>query len=109
MFFEYFFIIKYFFYIVIFVSLLFLFSIFSVYQQFDFEKYSTYECGFNPYGDARIKFDIKFYLIGILFIISDLEVSYLFPWIFALPYIGHIGFCGMLVFMVLITLGFAYE
>lgn len=69
MFLEYFFIIKYFFIILAFVSVLFLGSIFFVYQQIDFEKFSVYECGFNPYGDARVKFDIKFYLVGILFII----------------------------------------
>lgn len=80
-----------------------------MYQQIDFEKISVYECGFNPYGDARVKFDIKFYLVGILFIIFDLEVSFLFPWVLALPFVGYIGFCGMLLFMVLVTLGFIYE
>jgi len=69
MFLEYFLIIKYFFLVLIFVCILFIVSFFFVYQQIDYEKISVYECGFNPYGDARVKFDIKFYLVGILFII----------------------------------------
>jgi NADH-quinone oxidoreductase subunit A len=79
MFIEYFFLVKYIFFALIVAVILFLISFFFVYQQPDNEKLSAYECGFNPFGDARSKFDVRFYLVGILFIIFDLEIAYLFP------------------------------
>jgi len=78
-------------------------------QENDIEKVSAYECGFDPFGEARQKFDIRFYLVCILFIIFDLEVSFLFPWTVALPQIGLFGFWSMFVFLVILTLGFVYE
>lgn len=75
----------------------------------DQEKLSTYECGFNPFGDARSKFDIKFYLVAILFLIFDLEIAFLFPWAITLGKIGVLGFVSMMVFLVILTVGFIYE
>lgn len=75
----------------------------------DTEKVSPYECGFNPFEDARQKFDVRFYLVGILFIIFDLEVSFLFPWTISLSYIGYCGFFAMMIFLIILTLGFIYE
>ncbi len=75
----------------------------------DPEKVSPYECGFNPFEDARQKFDVRFYLVGILFIIFDLEVSFLFPWALTLSYIGYCGFFAMIIFLAILTLGFIYE
>lgn len=73
------------------------------------EKVSAYECGFNPFGDARSKFDVKFYLVAILFIIFDLEVSFLFPWAMALNKLTLFGFWTMIVFLGILTIGFVYE
>jgi len=75
----------------------------------DPEKVSPYECGFNPFEDARQKFDVRFYLVGILFIIFDLEVTFLFPWALTLSYIGYCGFYAMMIFLAILTLGFIYE
>jgi len=91
-------------------SLAFLLSFSKVYNtSAAFEKISPYECGFNPFEDSRNQFDISFYLIGILFIIFDLEVSFLFPWALALNHIELFGFLAMLVFLVVLTIGFIYE
>jgi NADH-quinone oxidoreductase subunit A len=79
MFIEYVYIFKYFFFAILISLFLFCLSFFFVYQVANSEKATSYECGFNPFGDARVKFEIKFYLIGILFIIFDLELVYLFP------------------------------
>ena len=73
------------------------------------EKLSAYECGFEPFDDARGKFDVRFYLVAILFIIFDLEVALLFPWAISLQEIGVFGFWSMLVFLSILTLGFVYE
>ncbi len=73
------------------------------------EKLSPYECGFEPFGDARQKFDVRFYLVAILFIIFDLEVAFLFPWAIALGALGVFGFVSMLVFLGVLTVGFIYE
>lgn len=73
------------------------------------EKLSPYECGFDPFGDARGKFDVRFYLVAILFIIFDLEVAFLFPWAVALKDIGLLGFWSMMVFLGVLTIGFIYE
>src|ERR1700690_1998827 len=75
----------------------------------DPEKISAYECGFNAFDDARMKFDVRFYLVSILFIIFDLEVSFLFPWAVAFKQIGVYGFWSMMVFLGVLTIGFTYE
>ena len=79
------------------------------YKQPDPEKLSAYECGFNAFDDARMKFDVRFYLVAILFIIFDLEVSFLFPWAVAFGQIGVYGFWSMVVFLGVLTIGFIYE
>ncbi len=79
------------------------------YQQPDPEKLSAYECGFNAFDDARMKFDVRFYLVAILFIIFDLEVSFLFPWAVAFGKIGSYGFWSMMMFLGVLTIGFIYE
>lgn len=78
-------------------------------QNPDPEKNSAYECGFPPFGDARSKFDVRFYLVSILFIIFDLEVAFLFPWAVTLGKIGLYGFWSMMVFLGVLTIGFIYE
>ena len=75
----------------------------------DPEKNSAYECGFNAFDDARMKFDVRFYLVSILFIIFDLEVAFLFPWAVAFKDVGLVGFWSMIVFLGVLTVGFAYE
>jgi len=72
-------------------------------------KVSAYECGFNAFDDARMKFDVRFYLVSILFIIFDLEVAFLFPWAVAFKDISMVGFWSMIVFLCVLTIGFAYE
>ena len=79
------------------------------YQQPDPEKLSAYECGFNAFDDARMKFDVRFYFVAILFIIFDLEVSFLFPWAVAFGEIGAFGFWAVMVFLAVLTIGFIYE
>ena len=78
-------------------------------QRPDSEKLSAYECGFAPFGDARAKFDVRYYLVAILFIIFDLEVAFLFPWAVSLGKIGVFGFWSMVVFLGVLTIGFVYE
>jgi len=75
----------------------------------DPEKVSAYECGFNAFDDARMKFDVRFYLVSILFIIFDLEVAFLFPWAVAFKQVGVFGFWSMMVFLAILTVGFIYE
>jgi len=75
----------------------------------DPEKLSAYECGFNAFDDARMKFDIRFYLVSILFIIFDLEVAFLFPWAISLKEVGVFGFWSMMIFLAVLTIGFVYE
>ena len=75
----------------------------------DPEKTSAYECGFNAFDDARMKFDVRFYLVAILFIIFDLEVAFLFPWAVSLGEIGVFGFWSMVTFLGVLTVGFIYE
>ena len=79
------------------------------YSKPDPEKLSAYECGFNAFDDARMKFDVRFYLVSILFIIFDLEVAFLFPWAVAFRKIGAFGFWSMMVFLGVLTVGFIYE
>jgi NADH-quinone oxidoreductase subunit A len=78
-------------------------------QNPDSEKLSPYECGFEPFADARSRFDVRFYLVSILFIIFDLEVAFLFPWAASLGAIGMFGFWSMIVFLGVLTVGFIYE
>ena len=78
-------------------------------QNPDSEKLSAYECGFEAFGDARLRFDVRFYLVSILFIIFDLEVAFLFPWAVALGEIGMMGFASMMIFLLILTAGFIYE
>lgn len=73
------------------------------------EKLSPYECGFEAFSDARLKFDVRFYLIAILFIIFDLEIAFLFPWAVSLYDIGLFGFFSMIIFLIILTVGFIYE
>ena len=75
----------------------------------DPEKLSAYECGFNAFSDARMKFDVRFYLVSILFIIFDLEVAFLFPWSITLKATGVFAFWSMIVFLAVLTVGFIYE
>jgi NADH-quinone oxidoreductase subunit A len=75
----------------------------------DSEKLSPYECGFEAFEDARMKFDVRYYLIAILFIIFDLEIAFLFPWAVALESIGQPGFWAMMIFLAVLVIGFVYE
>ena len=73
------------------------------------EKLSAYECGFEPFDDSRMEFDVRFYLVAILFIIFDLEIAFLFPWAVSLGSIGALGFWSMMIFLFVLTIGFIYE
>ena len=75
----------------------------------DPEKLSAYECGFEAFGDSRMEFDVRFYLVAILFIIFDLEIAFLFPWAISLGNIGSLGFWSMMIFLFVLTIGFVYE
>ena len=75
----------------------------------DAEKLSPYECGFEAFEDARMKFDVRYYLIAILFILFDLEIAFLFPWAVVLPEIGLFGFVSMMIFLLILVIGFVYE
>ena len=75
----------------------------------DPEKLSVYECGFEPFEDSRMEFDVRFYLVAILFIIFDLEIAFLFPWAISLGHIGLFGFVSMMIFLFILTIGFIYE
>ena len=75
----------------------------------DAEKLSPYECGFEAFEDARMKFDVRYYLVAILFILFDLEIAFLFPWAVVLQDIGFFGFASMMVFLAILVVGFIYE
>ncbi len=75
----------------------------------DSEKLSPYECGFEPFEDSRMKFDVRYYLVAILFIIFDLEIAFLFPWAVVLDQIGLFGFLAMMLFLAILVIGFIYE
>ena len=75
----------------------------------DPEKLSAYECGFEAFGDSRMEFDVRFYLVAILFIIFDLEIAFLFPWAISLGNLGTLGFWSMMIFLFVLTVGFVYE
>nr|YP_009647092.1 NADH dehydrogenase subunit 3 [Chloroparvula japonica]QBX98771.1 NADH dehydrogenase subunit 3 [Chloroparvula japonica] len=87
------------------IGLSFVFAV----QKPDPEKISAYECGFDPFDDARGRFDIRFYLVAILFIIFDLEVMFLFPWAMVLNQLNMFGFWTMIAFLLILTVGFVYE
>ena len=75
----------------------------------DSEKLSAYECGFEAFSDSRIEFDVRFYMVAILFIIFDLEIAFLFPWAISLGNIGTLGFWSMMIFLFVLAVGFVYE
>jgi NADH-quinone oxidoreductase subunit A len=79
------------------------------YRAPDAEKLSAYECGFDAFDDARMKFDVRYYLVAILFIIFDLEVAFLFPWAITFGKLGWFGFWSMMVFLAVLTVGYVYE
>jgi len=102
--------------IIIFLTIALLLSLGFVVMNFAFspknpdpEKLSAYECGFEPFNDSRMEFDIRFYLVAILFIIFDLEIAFLFPWAITLGNIGYFGFFSMMLFLFILTIGFIYE
>ena len=101
-------------YFFIFVSgglscIIFLLSYFLILRDYDIEKVSAYECGFEPFEDTRSTFDVRFYLVAILFIIFDLEITFLFPWSLILDNLNSFGFWSMIYFLILLTIGFIYE
>ena len=89
--------------------LLFFISFIFVYQSPNQEKLSVYECGFSPFSDSRNKFEVKFYIISILFIIFDLEIVFLFPWVIVLNNLGFLGFFSIILFLFILLIGFIYE
>ena len=102
--------------IIIFLAIALILSIGFIFVNFIFspkkpdpEKLSTYECGFEPFNDSRMEFDVRFYLVAILFIIFDLEIAFLFPWAISLGNIGILGFTSMMIFLFILTIGFIYE
>lgn len=106
---EYVLILKYLLVSIAFVLILMSVSGILVYQQPESEKLTAYECGFNPYGDARNKFEVRFYLVGVLFLIFDLELSFLFPFVVTMESISWNGILTMGWFLGILTLGFWYE
>ena len=78
-------------------------------KSYDIEKNSPYECGFNPFQDAREPFEIQFYLVAILFIIFDLEISFLIPWVIVFRFVGLSGLLFVIIFLIVLTIGFVYE
>ena len=102
--------------IIIFLAISLILSIGFIFVNFVFapknpdpEKLSTYECGFEAFDDSRMEFDVRFYLVAILFIIFDLEIAFLFPWAISLGTIGVFGFVSMMIFLFILTIGFIYE
>ena len=90
---------------IVFIALNFLFAP----KNPDAEKLSAYECGFEAFSDSRMEFDVRFYLVAILFIIFDLEIAFLFPWAISLGSLGSLGFSSMIIFLSILTIGFIYE
>lgn len=93
----------------IFAFIFYFFSYIVATQKADTEKLSAYECGFDPFDDARNTFDVRFYLVAILFIIFDLEVSFLFPWCITIGELPTLSFWSMTIFLFILTIGFVYE
>jgi NADH-quinone oxidoreductase subunit A len=90
-------------------GLLIAISYLAAVQAPDLEKTSPYECGFEPFDDARNRFDVRFYIVAILFLIFDIEVAYLFPWTITLSTTGYVGYLVAAIFLIILTVGFAYE
>lgn len=90
-------------------GLLIAISYLAAIQTPDPEKTSPYECGFEPFDDARNKFDVRFYVVAILFLIFDIEVAYLFPWSVTLGLTGYVSYIVIMIFLIILTIGFAYE
>ena len=97
--------------VVMFIVAVVLFSLsyFLILRQYDFEKTSAYECGFDPFSDSREVFEVRFYLVAILFIVFDLEITFLFPWSVSLSSLDYFGFFSMFIFLIILTIGFLYE
>ena len=89
--------------------IIFFLSYFLILRNYDIEKISAYECGFEPFEDTRSTFDVRFYLVAILFIIFDLEITFLFPWSLIFISLGSFGFWSMMYFLIILTIGFIYE
>ena len=109
MFVEYVLIFKYLIFCFLVSLLLLSISFFLVYQNSNYEKISIYECGFSPFGDSRNKFEIRFYVVAILFMIFDLEIIFLFPWIVSFYFISYVSFFSMIIFLFILFIGFFYE
>ena len=109
MFVEYLYILKFLLVFLLIGFILFFLSFLLVYQKPNNEKISSYECGFNPFSDARNKFEIRYYLISILFIIFDLELLFLFPRVICFNNLSIMGVLSMIFFLFLLTIGFIYE
>ena len=110
MFLEYIYFYKYFFFCLIIVWLLFFLSLLIVYQNVEIEKITAYECGFNPFSDSRIKFEIRFYIVSILFIVFDVEIVFLFPWIIAIFERRECFYViNVAAFLIMLILIFLYE
>nr|YP_009485486.1 NADH dehydrogenase subunit 3 [Melosira undulata]AVR57550.1 NADH dehydrogenase subunit 3 [Melosira undulata] len=105
---EYFLIFSFFFIAIIFAFLIIILSYLLVIQKPETEKLSSYECGFEPYEDARHQFDVKFYLVAILFIIFDIEAMYLYPWCLSISQLNLTGFWAMIDFIIELAIGFMY-
>ena len=106
---DYFLLLKYFLVVVSVGILVCIGSFFMVYQESEISKYSAYECGFNPYGDARMRFDISYYIIAILFLIFDLELVFIYPFVIAVKFVSWYGVFGIYIFIVLLGSGLVYE
>ncbi len=89
--------------------IIFFLSYSLILRDYDIEKVSAYECGFEPFEDTRSTFDVRFYLVAILFIIFDLEITFLFPWSIMLNFLGSFGFWSMMYFLFILIIGFVYE
>lgn len=109
MYIEYIYIVQHFIVFLLIGLLLCLVSFLFIYQQPRAAKISAYECGFNPFGDARNKFEIRYYIVALLFIIFDLELLFLFPWIISIGGLTQEGILYMIFFLFVLTLGFIYE
>lgn len=99
----------FFFFSLLLSNLMFIISLWFIKRQSNFEKISAYECGFQPFLENQTNFDIHFYIIALLFLIFDLEIIFLFPWILMLKYLNFLGFFSMLFFLFLLFLGFIFE
>lgn len=107
--FNYFSIFLFFLFSVVLSTVIFFLSFILSSKLDDFEKLSIYECGFNPFGDSRAEFDIKFYIVAILFLIFDLEISYLFPFVICIDNLSNAAIFSMLFFLFILTVGFFFE